>query len=129
MNPVKLDKTRDTPSVFFDNNTGILTLEGRSLPENAMVFYKPLYDWIIEYASNYKDTGITLDVDLEYLNSSSIKLVFLILNKVDEYYSETKAKDKTCINWKHKKEDELTKLKGEEFKEYLKVPLNLIAID
>lgn len=129
MNAINLDRTKDTPSVILDVDKNVFQIIGKSLPENAMVFYKPLYDWIVQYCEKYNDKGIEFNVDLEYLNSSSIKLVFLLFNKIDEYYSNTNAKDKTCINWKYRVEDELIKMKGEEFKEYLNLPFNLILID
>ena len=129
MNSIHLNKTDDTPEVIFDADKQLFSIKGKSLPENAMEFYKPLYDWIVEYSKTNLNNGITLHIDLEYLNSSSIKLVFLIFSKIDEYYSLTSNKSSTNINWFYKKDDELTKIKGEEFKDLLKTPFNLIVKD
>ena len=129
MDSIKLDKTKDTPSVTFDIENKIFDISGKSLPENPSEFYKPLYEWIVEYCSKHKNDGIVLNVDLEYLNSSSIKLVFIIFNKLNDYYNNTDAKADTCINWNYKGSDDLIKMKGEEFKDYLEIPFNLIIKD
>lgn len=125
---LKIDKTKDTPAVVFDIENNSFSIKGRSLPENALEFYKPIYDWIVEYSETNKDKGILLNLDLEYMNSSSIKLIFHILNKIDVHYSETNAKNETGINWGYRKNDELTKLKGREYKAYFTLPIKLVTI-
>ena len=127
MQIIKLDQTKDTPSIHFNLAKNIFEIKGKSMPENATVFFKPIYEWIALFSSHHADNGIQLNVDLEYLNSSSIKLVFLIFNQLDDYYNNTSAKEKTCINWSYKKDDDLIIMKGEEFKDLLDIPFNLIA--
>lgn len=124
-----INRTKDTPAVTFDIESNSFSIKGRSLPENALEFYKPIYDWIVEYSEKNKDKGIWLNLDLEYMNSSSIKLIFHIINKIDAYYSETNAKNETGINWGYRKNDELTKLKGQEYQTYFTIPIKLVIID
>jgi hypothetical protein len=129
MNTINLEKTRATPSVLFDINKNVFQIIGQSLPENAMDFYKPLYDWIEEFCVEHQDKGIELNVELDYLNSSSIKLIFLIFNKVNDHFLNDKTDDIICINWGYKAQDDLIRMKGEEFKEYLDLPFNVTLID
>jgi len=129
MNEINLEETKDTPAVLFSVDKNVFQIIGKSLPENAMDFYKPLYDWIELFCKDYKNNGIELNVDLDYLNSSSIKLVFLIFNQINEHFLSAKTDDKICINWKYQVQDDLIKLKGEEFQEYLDIPFNLIVKD
>jgi hypothetical protein len=129
MDSIKIEITKDTPSVTFNLDENLFDISGKSMPENPTEFYKPIYDWIIQFSAEYKNTGIELNVSLEYLNSSSIKLVFIIFNALNEYYKNTEAKSSTCINWIYKSNDELIKMKGEEFKDYLEIPFNLILKD
>ena len=82
MQIIKLDQTKDTPSIHFNLAKNIFEIKGKSMPENATVFFKPIYEWIALFSSHHADNGIQLNVDLEYLNSSSIKLVFLIFNQL-----------------------------------------------
>ena len=72
MAAILLEGSPKTPTVSFDDNTGLLELKGRSIPENSIEFYKPLIDWIDRYARDPKPKT-TLHVQLEYFNTSSSK--------------------------------------------------------
>ena len=84
MRIIKIDKTKDTPSVHFNLKENVYEISGKSMPENASIFYKPLYDWISNFCTDHVNKGIQLDVSLDYLNSSSIKLVFLEFQQISE---------------------------------------------
>jgi len=45
MESLIIQKSEDTPQIEFDLVTGIFSITGRSLPENAIEFYKPILDW------------------------------------------------------------------------------------
>src|SRR4029450_6070424 len=47
---LKLEGSPKTPTVSFDDATGLLELRGRSIPENSIDFYKPLIDWVDRYS-------------------------------------------------------------------------------
>jgi hypothetical protein len=126
MELIKLDQTRDTPGIIFDFNQNKYEIFGKSMPENAFDFYKPLYEWMVNFSKNHENKGIQLDVNLDYLNSSSIKLVFIIFNQLNDYYKNTTSKESTCINWGFKSDDDLIIMKGQEFKETLDIPFNLV---
>ncbi|MEO7080486.1 MAG: DUF1987 domain-containing protein, partial [Flavobacteriales bacterium] len=72
MTNILLDGSPKTPTVHFDGDTGVLELRGRSIPENSIEFYKPLIDWIDQYARNPRPQT-QLRVQLEYFNTSSSK--------------------------------------------------------
>ena len=65
MENLHLVASAKTPEVLFDSESGVLLLKGRSIPENSIEFYKPLNDWIDEYAANPKEQT-TVDIKLEY---------------------------------------------------------------
>ncbi|MBS1234075.1 MAG: hypothetical protein H6R34_639, partial [Bacteroidetes bacterium] len=72
MEPINIEGTPKTPSVKFDKESGVMEIKGRSIPENSIEFYKPLVDWLEDYAkSPLKRTQV--DVQLEYFNTSSSK--------------------------------------------------------
>ncbi len=50
MEPISIEGTPKTPSVKFDAASGNIEIKGRSIPENSIEFYKPLVDWLEEYA-------------------------------------------------------------------------------
>ena len=40
-----------TPSVAFDF-TGILEIKGKSIPENSLEFYRPVFEWLDLYSQS-----------------------------------------------------------------------------
>ena len=42
-------KTPRTPYINFIENSGVLELKGRSIPDNPYEFYKPLIEFLTEY--------------------------------------------------------------------------------
>jgi hypothetical protein len=50
MEAISIEGTAKTPTVKFDAQGGIFEIKGRSIPENSIEFYKPLVDWLDEYA-------------------------------------------------------------------------------
>lgn len=126
MNSLLIEPTKDTPTIHFNTETNEFLIEGNSLPENAVVFYKPVYDWIIEYTSGSNE-GFELSVNINYLNSSSVKFIFAIFMKLNEGHQAMKDDSKYKVLWKYKSEDELMKQKGEEFKSFLAIPFDMIS--
>ncbi len=49
MDKLEIIGTAKTPTVEFSSETGVLELKGRSIPENAIDFFKPLVDWLDDY--------------------------------------------------------------------------------
>ena len=58
MDPIKIEGTPKTPTVIFDGDSGVLEIKGRSIPENAVEFYKPLVEWIGSYGEGAKDNTV-----------------------------------------------------------------------
>ena len=67
MDPIVIEGTPKTPVVNFNSNAGVLEIKGRSIPENAIEFYKPLIEWIESYGSGPKETT-NVNIQLEYFN-------------------------------------------------------------
>ncbi len=113
MNNLIIEKTKSSPAVSFNAATGKCELSGSSYPENANEFYTPVFDWLKKYM-----TDITRELyftfKLDYLNSSSIKFVSELVDRIDKY---SKAGVKNEIEWHYKEEDEDILELGKEFKE------------
>ena len=122
MKKLEIEKKTNTPSVLFDPDTGILKIEGRSIPENPGEFYDELIDWIKEYFKNPKPKT-TFDLNLEYVNSGSSKYLLGLFRAIKE--ESTKGKD-VVINWYYEEDDEAILSLGEHYKTSLKIPFNLI---
>jgi hypothetical protein len=70
MNIIKIEPTKVTPEVLFLE--GHLEIRGRSIPENASDFYRPLEEWVTEYVAR---TAIRTRVSLsfDFINTASTK--------------------------------------------------------
>lgn len=116
-------KTKSTLAVNFDARTGILELSGSSYPENTSEFFQPLITWIQNYFLQVTKP-LTLNLKIDYLNSSSIKFLSDIIDKLQHYY---KSGCEVEINWYYKEDDEDMKEMGEEIKEDVAFKFNLIV--
>ncbi|MCF8432400.1 MAG: DUF1987 domain-containing protein, partial [Melioribacteraceae bacterium] len=67
---------------------------------------------------------LILNFDLDYLNSSSIKFVSDIIEKLETYF---KGGGEVKINWYHEEDDEDIQEMGEELKEDTKIPFNIFT--
>jgi hypothetical protein len=113
MSPLYLEGQEDTPEIYFDKEKSIFKISGRSLPEDVMDFYTPLYDWLKEYIKNpNNDTKVDLKID--YFNSASYKAI----NELFDILSEVIKMGKfITINWHYMEEDEEMHESGVDFAE------------
>jgi len=89
-----------------------MLIEGRSLPEDVNKFYSPLMDWAVKVTAE----AVTLDINLEYLNSASTKKMLEFLKMLD-----ANNHIKTFIvNWHYESDDEDTLENGQIFEELLR---------
>lgn len=121
MEPLIIEATNDTPRVEFNAETGVLELSDRSLPENAIEFYQPLFEWIYNYIDQPK--GETLFIfKLEYFSTSSAKQITKILFLLEKMSESSKVK----VNWFYKKEDIDMYSSGLKYSKLTNLDFNLI---
>lgn len=118
---LQIEETQDTPKVHFDKTLGIFEISGRSLPENAIKFYSPVFVWLEEYLAA-PNTETCFEFKLDYFNSASTKKIFEIIT-VLERLAESGAT--VIIKWYYSKDDELIKGKGEELQEMVDIPFEV----
>jgi hypothetical protein len=124
MEPISIEGTAKTPSVKFDAEAGVLEIKGRSIPENSIEFYKPLVDWLEEYATNAKENTI-VNVQLEYFNTSSSKCILDVFKKLEAL---NKGKTDVMVNWYYEEDDEDMLEAGEDYESIIRVPFKMIEI-
>ena len=125
MNKIDIQGTPKTPTVEFDVESGVLTLKGRSIPENSIEFYYPLIEWIDEYALQPADKTI-VNIQLEYFNTSSSKCLVEIFRRLEKLQKDGKP---AAIRWYYEEEDEDMQESGEDFKEIIKLPIKMILVE
>ena len=112
MENLKIEATKYTPEIDFDANSGVLHIIGKSYPENTFEYYKPIIGWIKEYFENVKSDETVVNLDLEYLNSSSLKAYFDIFDIFDDAQEDGK---KILINWIYDEDNDIAEETGEDF--------------
>ena len=122
MDKILIQKTKTSPEVLMDFDKGILDIIGESYPENAVGFYKPVFDWL-NSATGAK-VPLTVNFRLDYFNTSSSKCVIDILDILDKYYADS---GKVEVKWYYKEDDDDMLETGEEFSSDIKVPFELLS--
>ena len=121
LSPLHIAATDETPEVDFIPENGLLRMVGRSLPENAYVFYQPLIEWFKEFAPT-ASSPIVMEMQMDYFNSSSGRFIFEILTILE---SNPKSRALVTINWICDHDDELMIEKGEELKSLIDLHFNI----
>ena len=124
MEKLIIEGSPKTPTIEFNSGTGYLLIRGRSIPENSIEFYKPLVDWLEEYAQGPMDKT-TVNVQLEYFNTSSSKCILDVFKKLEAIH---KAKNEVVINWYYEEDDEDMLEAGEDYESIIRVPFKMIEI-
>ncbi len=126
LNILEIKGTNKTPYIKFDPNTGVLEMKGRSIPENAVEFYKPLVDWLDKYAQDPKEHTV-VNVQLEYFNTSSSKCILDVFKKLEDI-NKQEGKE-VVINWYYEEDDEDMLEAGEDYQSILKIPFKMIEME
>lgn len=123
MENFKLEETSKTPKLNFDANKGRFLISGRSIPENSIEFYRPLFEWLDEYVEKPLSQTV-FDVQLEYFNTSSSKCLVEIFRRLEKIRAQ-----QIVVNWFYEEDDEDMQESGEDFKEIIDLDINLIMFE
>lgn len=124
MKPIIIEGTPKTPAIKFDAGEGVFEIKGRSIPENSVEFYKPLVEWL----ENYKDAPrekTTVDIKLEYFNTSSSKCILDVFKKLEAIH---KNNNNVEVNWYYEEDDEDMLEAGEDYESIIRIPFKMIEI-
>lgn len=118
-----IEGSKTKANINFNAVTGILEIGGESYPENALEFFKPVYNWLENFFNEFKDE-ITFNFKMIYFNTSSSKAILDILDLIESHH---KNNGKIIVNWFYEADDEDIQESGEEFAEGLSVTYNVIS--
>jgi len=76
MDNLVIKPTKKTPGVEFTG--GNLLFYGRSIIDESLNFYDPVFDWIRKYIEKPCDKT-DVAIKLEYIDANSVKLIFELL--------------------------------------------------
>jgi hypothetical protein len=110
MENLKLEATKYTPEITLETS-GIISLVGKSYPENTFEFYSPMMAWLEEYFDGNAAQKTIINMEIIYFNSSSSKLFFDFFDLLEDNREEHDIE----INWIYDKENESAEEAGEDF--------------
>lgn len=125
MENINIEGTPKTPTIEFNAESGVLLIKGRSIPENSIDFYKPLFDWIDSYAAEAKESS-DLHMQLEYFNTSSSKCILDIFKKLENIKNSGKS---VTVNWHYEEDDEDMLEAGEDYDAIIDIDFKMIKMD
>ena len=125
MNPIIFSATEDTPEVKLDSANNIFEMSGRSLPEDVVKFYRPILDWLDQYAQSPNEKTV-FEFKLSYFNTASSKIILDIMMKLEEIHN---GGNNVTIKWNYPSDDEDMMEAGEEYADIVDVPIELVEAD
>jgi hypothetical protein len=123
MDKLIIESRIDTPKVVADGNAGLFEISGKSLPEDAFEFYKPLEKYVQGYIKQ-PQPKTTINLKLEYLNSSSSKKLLDVIGYFEQLFKHGYQIE---LNWFHHDEDQDMIDEGTEFANMTSLRVNFIA--
>ena len=123
-NSFNAEQSAKTPLINFDATSGNFELKGKSIPENSVLFYKPLFDWLDNYVQK-PASKTSLSIQLDYFNTSSSKCIVDLFKKLEQIPKT--GKGEAIINWLYDDQDDDMLEAGEDYKSIIKIPFNLVS--
>jgi hypothetical protein len=118
MERLLIHETKYSPRVELSPE-GKISIQGRSLIEDPYAFYNPILAW----AQSYSSKTLDVEINLEYLNTSSSKLLFSLLMGIQDNFKIENA----TVKWYYGEDDEDGLELGKEFESQMKIPFNFYA--
>jgi hypothetical protein len=125
METIIREGTPKTPYIRFDGEKGLVEIKGRSIPENSIEFYKPLIDWLEKYGAQPSEET-SVNIQLEYFNTSSSKCILDIFKKLELIYKKGSPVE---INWYYEEDDEDMFEAGEDYQSIINIPFKMIEME
>jgi hypothetical protein len=119
---INVPASPSTPAIQGDWQAGVLKMQGDSYPENAFELFGEIIQWVEDYLAQSADP-LRLELQLLYLNTSSIKAMMDIFDLLEDAHVKGRA---VAVKWHYDKRNERLAELAEEFKEDCTFPF-LIA--
>lgn len=120
------EPTNVTPLISFNPTNGEFVIKGRSIPENAEMFYSSILGWM-DCVCKEPPVKVVLSVQLEFLNIASSKRLLFILYKLIE------AQENGCrimVKWCYDERDQDMLEVGEDYSQMVsEIPFEFVAYD
>ena len=103
--------TDRTPEISLTHEPDKLSIKGESYPEDVSAFYGQVIQ-AVNHLVESPQGDLEVEVQLIYINSSSIKALFRIFEGLEDYRKKDKA---VHIHWLADEDDDIMQELGEDF--------------
>lgn len=125
MKPLQIEQSSNTPLISLNKEAEEFVFLGKSFPENTAEFYGPVIDWLEEY-KNAPNKSTVLDMQFDYFNTSSAKMILEVFKKIKEI---KEAGSEVLVKWRYLSMDEEMQEVGEEYEYMVDVPFEYIEME
>ena len=123
MKQLSIPGTQSTPAIEADWDSGVLSMQGDSYPENSFELFQQVIDWVDSYLVQAA-RPLTLELRLLYLNTSSIKAMMDIFDLLEDAHRDGKP---VAVNWRYDPRNERVAELAEDFKEDCTFPFAILS--
>jgi len=113
MAALRIEPADDTPLVIMDKEKEVFEISGKSMPEDVVSFYQPVFDWIDAYKKDPLEKTV-LVFKLIYFNTASSKVFLDLLMKFESIIEKGFEVE---VKWHSLNNDEDMQDAGEEYEE------------
>ena len=114
MQKLHIEATERSPEILFEFDKNRLLIRGESYPEDVATFYGPVFAALDRYLAKLGQGECRFDFELIYFNSSSAKIIMILLEKLDKTAQDGASID---VYWRYDGADDTMEELGHEFSE------------
>ncbi|MEE4198000.1 MAG: DUF1987 domain-containing protein [Bacteroidales bacterium] len=118
-----IEQKIDTPYVHLEK--GLIEISGRLLPENVLVFFNPIDNWILKYLE-HPAPFTQINLSLSYINSCSTKHLSDLLKALDDKYQQG---FNMKITYSYEEGDESAFEVGQDLESIIQIPFEYILTE
>jgi hypothetical protein len=120
-----VEATTKTPLVLCDSLTGLIHIQGRSIPQDADEFWNPIIHWFQNYMKSPASQTL-VRIQLEYFNISSSKCLLHLLYRLNELKANGFS---SIVEWIYHPDDIDMFEVGQDYAFMVKVPFEFKKVD
>jgi hypothetical protein len=113
MTSLNIQATDRTPEISIEGSPPRMRISGESFPEDVAAFYGPVV-FAVESLVDSLTERLHVEINLVYVNSSSIKALYRIFEGISEIHSKNLLES---ITWFYPDDDDILQELGEDFKD------------
>ena len=118
MESLLIEPTATTPKIDFNAMSGVFTLEGKAIDNDAEQFFKPVLDWLGDYLKN-PAPKTAVSIKLDYFNISSSKRILFMFYKLNELLE---SGSDVSVKWHYQADEDDMFEVGQDFAFMVKIP-------